>query len=110
MSSIFGVCREGRASDLHRSRQLFSRALGEAEAGHGSSGNGRDGDVSGDGRAWYGGDAGLGEDRIVSGRPELDTRSVCRGSHGVEGGREDEDEADSVGREHDDGLEKSWRS
>ena len=105
--------REGLARDLRGRRKLTRRVSGEAEAGHGGIGDGRDGDVTCNGGGGNGGDAALGEDHIVCCRQEFDRRRIglqltvntsdglglCRKRE-----EEEEEEAASVGREHD-GLE-----
>jgi hypothetical protein len=92
------VRREGLACDLGRFRKHISRVRGQAEAGHGGCGDGRDGDVSGDFRIWYGGDTGRCEDHVVFGTQERDR--VLRGSRSVKGGGDHEDELESLGSEH----------
>jgi hypothetical protein len=58
--------------ELRGRGSLCIEGRGQAEAGNCCRGDGRDGDVTCDGGPGHGGDAGLREDRILDGSPELD--------------------------------------
>jgi hypothetical protein len=66
------VRREGLAHDLGGCRKLPTRVQGEAEAGHGARGDGRDGYVASDDGGGYGGDAALCEDHVIASSLEAD--------------------------------------
>jgi hypothetical protein len=91
--------RVGLAHDLNGRRMLSIRVQGHAEASHGCRG---DGDVAGNGGGGHGGDASLGEDRVVAGNSKVDLglfrfQLAMNTSDGL---KEEDNEVASVEREY----------